>query len=136
MQGINKTVAVGGALLLAVAAYAYGWHRGDSGQQPDLATDVSAVEDGRKTYYPNTETLGANEMRVISLGRRPTTNAKTSATSTRSRCRRSSEGPGTVPSSSQSAAPSITCNSQNVRIPAKNAGNFLFLDTGNTPVDV
>ena len=68
MQGINKTVAIGGTLLLAVAAYAYGWHRGDSGQQPDLVTDVSADEDGRKTYYPNTEKLGKNEMRVISLG--------------------------------------------------------------------
>ncbi|MBW2162208.1 MAG: MBL fold metallo-hydrolase [Deltaproteobacteria bacterium] len=68
MQGINKTVAIGAALLLAVAAYAYGWHRGDSGQQPDLATDVSADEEGRKTYYPNTEKLGKNEMRVISLG--------------------------------------------------------------------
>ncbi|MBW2162610.1 MAG: MBL fold metallo-hydrolase [Deltaproteobacteria bacterium] len=68
MQGINKTVAMVGALLLAVAAYAYGWHRGDSGQQPDLATDASADEEGRKTYYPNTEKLGKNEMRVISLG--------------------------------------------------------------------
>jgi len=60
MQGINKTVAIGAALLLAVAAYAYGWHRGDSGQQPDLATDVSADEEGRKTYYPNTEKLEKN----------------------------------------------------------------------------
>ena len=49
MQGVNKAVAIGAALLLAVAAYAYGWHRGDSGQQPDLATDVSADEESRKT---------------------------------------------------------------------------------------
>ena len=28
----------------------------------------TAAESGRKTYYPNTETLGSDEMRVISLG--------------------------------------------------------------------
>ena len=49
MQGVKKTMAIGGALLLAVAAYAYGWHRGDSAQQPDLAAEASATDEGRKT---------------------------------------------------------------------------------------
>ena len=68
MQGVQKTVAIGGALVLIVAAYTYGWHRGDAGKQPDLVPAATAKEEARKTYYPNTEKLGNNEMRVISLG--------------------------------------------------------------------
>jgi len=49
MQGVSKTLAIGGALLLAGAAYAYGWYRGDSQQQPDMATDVSADEEAPLT---------------------------------------------------------------------------------------
>ncbi|MDH3842332.1 MAG: MBL fold metallo-hydrolase, partial [Myxococcales bacterium] len=68
MQGVNKAVAIVGAFLLALAAYAYGWYRGDLGKQPDLVPAATAEEEDRKTYYPNTEELGPNEMRVISLG--------------------------------------------------------------------
>jgi hypothetical protein len=58
-------VAIGGALVIAAAAYAYGWHRGDAGEKPDLVPAATAKEEPRKTYYPNTEALGKNEMRVI-----------------------------------------------------------------------
>ena len=64
--------------------------------RPDLATDVSADEEGRKTYYPNTEKLGKNEMRVISLGTGMPNQRKSqaSATYTKNRFRRNSEKNG------------------------------------------
>ena len=65
---MNKAVMFGGAVVIAAAAYAYGWYRGDAGKKPDLVPAATAKEEARKTYYPNTEKLGKNEMRVISLG--------------------------------------------------------------------
>ena len=37
-------------------------------QAADVKEAVTTTPDSRKTYYPNTEDLGPNEMRVISLG--------------------------------------------------------------------
>ena len=61
----------GGLLVIVGTAYQFGWSQGDSGRELDLipvANAETAAEGGRKTYYPNTEDLGPNEMRVISLG--------------------------------------------------------------------
>jgi hypothetical protein len=65
---MNKFMAIGGAPLIAAAAHSYRWYRGDAGKKPDLVPAATAKEEPRKTYYPNTEKLGKNEMRVISLG--------------------------------------------------------------------
>ena len=57
--------------ILVAVAYHFGWHQGQEGNTLELIPEAQAetlAEGGRRTYYPNTETLGPNEMRVISLG--------------------------------------------------------------------
>ena len=44
---MNKTAVIGGALLIAAAAYAYGWYRGHAGQSPDPVPAATAKEEPR-----------------------------------------------------------------------------------------
>ena len=57
---------------VVVMTYTAGYEDGATGRDSKLVAQASAhegtSEPPRKTYYPNTETLGDNEMRVISLG--------------------------------------------------------------------
>jgi hypothetical protein len=58
-------------LAIVLAAYLYNWTGGNRGGELHLipaANAETAAEGKRRTYYPNTEDLGSNEMRVISLG--------------------------------------------------------------------
>ena len=60
-----------GALAVIGIVYQFGWQHGRDGKELDVfsvAQAKTAAEGARKTYYPNTEELGPNEMRVISLG--------------------------------------------------------------------
>ena len=77
----RKSRFVTGALALALIAggfYVWGLHDGMSGGGLELATDAEAaggavkkpdgVAPDRYVYYPGTEELGANEIRLIALG--------------------------------------------------------------------
>ena len=71
MKNATKIAGFFSILIVVSIAYYFGWSQGDSGREIDLiavANTETAAEGGRKTYYPNTEDLGPNEMRVISLG--------------------------------------------------------------------
>jgi len=67
----KKTIAVLGVLAIVLVTYSFGWLQGKNDREFDLvatATAETAAQGQRKTYFPNTEDLGPNEMRVISLG--------------------------------------------------------------------
>ena len=71
---MKRAFRIFGPLAIAAvvaAAYHFGWQQGQEGNTLEFMPEAQAetlAEGGRKTYYPNTETLGPNEMRVISLG--------------------------------------------------------------------
>ena len=69
----EATTALTVVVVAGVIAAAYFMGRSDERAGRDLGLVGTAIAKGhqglaRKTYYPNTEELGPNEMRVISLG--------------------------------------------------------------------
>jgi len=75
-MNLKNLVAMGALLAVVVAAYFYGWHRGDTGKPVDLTSEVHARPPmvspvkprGRDFYAPNSEKLGPDEIRVIACG--------------------------------------------------------------------
>ncbi len=75
-MNLKRLMMFGGLLVMVLAAYFYGWHRGDAGKQPDLtsaahagAPMVSPVKPRARDFYaPNSEKLAPDEIRVIACG--------------------------------------------------------------------
>ena len=75
-MNLKRLMMFGGLLVMVLAAYFYGWHRGDAGNQPDLtsaahagAPMVSPVKPRARDFYaPNSEKLAPDEIRVIACG--------------------------------------------------------------------
>ena len=87
-MGKLKTLLIGALVgLVAIAVYVWGHHDGRAGRTPQVvegsaeAEAISPVKArARDVYYPNTEDLGRNEMRVIACGTgMPTTRAAQAA---------------------------------------------------------
>jgi ribonuclease Z len=75
-MNLKNLMMFGGLLVIVLAVYFYGWHRGDAGKQPDLtsaahagAPMVSPVKPRARDFYaPNSEKLAPDEIRVIACG--------------------------------------------------------------------
>ena len=79
-----KNLLIGGLVaLFAIGIYLWGHHDGSAGRTPQLVESSAEAEPlspvkarPRDTYYPNSEDLAPNEMRVIACGTgMPTTRA-------------------------------------------------------------
>ena len=71
MKRIGSMAWLLAGLAVIAMTYQFGWQHGRGGKDLSLSSvahAATAAEAARKTYYPNTEDLGPNEMRVISLG--------------------------------------------------------------------
>ena len=90
MSATKKTLFVLSTALLAVVIYVLGYASGRDGRTPGLLGEAIAAEDStevspvkarpRDTYYPNSEDLAPDEMRVIACGTgMPTTRAAQAA---------------------------------------------------------
>jgi ribonuclease Z len=75
-MNLKNVMKFGGLLAILLAVYFYGWHRGDTGKQPDLTSAaqarppmVSPVKPRARDFYaPNSEKLAPDEIRVIACG--------------------------------------------------------------------
>ena len=71
MKRIGSMARLLVGMAVIAMTYQFGWQRGRDGEDLSLSSvahAATAAKAARKTYYPNTEDLGPNEMRVISLG--------------------------------------------------------------------
>jgi ribonuclease Z len=82
---MTKSFLIGVSVLLAVSlVYRWGYMQGETGQpiaQDAIAGDISPVEPrDRDVYFPNTEKINSDEMRIIACGTgMPTTRASQAA---------------------------------------------------------